>query len=160
RRARAQGPGRQNHVRTGRRGLCPHSCALLSWPDRYAGIRLCRRATRRADQGAGPTGPGDPHRDAGPRQPHGACERARGVDTCADRIRYGRWLAMSVCLVLPLKSLRGGKTRLQAVLREEERAALIQQLLAHTLGEAARFPGVEHTVLVSACEEARTRART
>ena len=67
---------------------------------------------------------------------------------------------MNVCLVLPLKSLRGGKTRLQAVLREQERATLIQQLLAHTLGEAARFPGVEHTVLVSACEEARTRART
>jgi 2-phospho-L-lactate guanylyltransferase len=66
---------------------------------------------------------------------------------------------MSVCLVLPLKSLHEGKTRLAAALRNSERAALIEQLLAHTIEQAAQFPGLGHTLLVSACEQARARAR-
>jgi 2-phospho-L-lactate guanylyltransferase len=66
---------------------------------------------------------------------------------------------MSVCLVLPLKSLREGKTRLAVALRNSERAALIEQLLAHTVEQAAQFPGLGQTLLVSACEEARARAQ-
>ena len=37
---------------------------------------------------------------------------------------------MSVCLVLPLKSLREGKTRLSSALDADQRAALIERLLA------------------------------
>jgi 2-phospho-L-lactate guanylyltransferase len=66
---------------------------------------------------------------------------------------------MSVCLVLPLKSLREGKTRLAVALTNSERAALIEQLLAHTVEQAAQFPGLGRTLLVSACEEARARAQ-
>jgi 2-phospho-L-lactate guanylyltransferase len=67
---------------------------------------------------------------------------------------------MSVCLVLPLKSLSEGKTRLAPVLDADQRAALIDQLLMHTLAQAAHFPGLGHTMLVSACKEARARAKT
>jgi 2-phospho-L-lactate/phosphoenolpyruvate guanylyltransferase len=62
---------------------------------------------------------------------------------------------MSVCLVLPLKSLREGKTRLSSALDAGKRAALIERLLAHVLDQAAVFPGLQHTILVSACEHAR-----
>jgi 2-phospho-L-lactate/phosphoenolpyruvate guanylyltransferase len=65
---------------------------------------------------------------------------------------------MSVCLVLPLKSLREGKTRLSSALDADERAALIERLLAHVLDQAAVFPGLQHTILVSPSEEARARA--
>jgi 2-phospho-L-lactate guanylyltransferase len=65
---------------------------------------------------------------------------------------------MSVCLVLPLKSLRQGKTRLSSVLDPARRAALIERLLAHVLDQAAVFPGLQHTILVSACEAARAHA--
>jgi len=65
---------------------------------------------------------------------------------------------MSVCLVLPLKSLRDGKTRLAAVLDAGQRAALIEELLMHSLDQAAQFPGLRNTVLVSPCEKARARA--
>ena len=66
--------------------------------------------------------------------------------------------AMSVCLVLPLKSLHDGKTRLSSALDADKRAALIERLLAHVLDQAAVFPGLQHTILVSACEQARARA--
>ena len=65
---------------------------------------------------------------------------------------------MSTCLVLPLKSLRDGKTRLAGVLAASERAALISGLLEHVLEQAAQFPGLEQTILVSACAEARACA--
>jgi len=65
---------------------------------------------------------------------------------------------MSICLVLPLKSLRDGKTRLAGVLETSERAALISGLLEHVLDQAAQFPGLEQTILVSACAEARACA--
>jgi 2-phospho-L-lactate guanylyltransferase len=65
---------------------------------------------------------------------------------------------MSICLVLPLKSLRDGKTRLAGVLEGSERAALIGSLLEHVLQQAAQFPGLEQTILVSACAEARACA--
>ncbi len=65
---------------------------------------------------------------------------------------------MSVCLVLPLKSLREGKTRLAVALSDSERTALIEQLLAHTVQQAAQFPGLAHTLLVSGCKETRARA--
>jgi len=65
---------------------------------------------------------------------------------------------MSVCLVLPLKSLHEGKTRLSSTLDAGERSALIGRLLAHVLDQAAVFPGLQNTILVSACEDARARA--
>ena len=65
---------------------------------------------------------------------------------------------MSVCLVLPLKSLREGKTRLSPALDADQRAALIDRLLIHVLDQAAVFPGLQHTMLVSACGDARARA--
>jgi 2-phospho-L-lactate/phosphoenolpyruvate guanylyltransferase len=67
---------------------------------------------------------------------------------------------MNVCLVLPLKSLRNGKTRLQPVMRDAERFDLIDRLLTHTLAQAAEFPGLAKTVVVTACAEARARARS
>lgn len=65
---------------------------------------------------------------------------------------------MSVCLILPLKSLREGKTRLSPALDAGQRAALIDRLLMHVLDQAAVFPGLQHTMLVSACADARARA--
>jgi 2-phospho-L-lactate guanylyltransferase len=65
---------------------------------------------------------------------------------------------MSLCLVLPLKSLREGKTRLSAVLDEAARAALIERLLAHVLAQATGFPGLQHTFVVSPSAEARAWA--
>lgn len=65
---------------------------------------------------------------------------------------------MSVRLVLPLKSLHDGKTRLAPVLDAAQRAALIDRLLMRTLEQAAQFPGLQNTLLVSACEKARARA--
>jgi 2-phospho-L-lactate/phosphoenolpyruvate guanylyltransferase len=65
---------------------------------------------------------------------------------------------MSVRLVLPLKSLHAGKTRLAQVLDTTQRAALIDRLLTHAFEQAAQFPGLQNTLLVSACEQARARA--
>jgi 2-phospho-L-lactate/phosphoenolpyruvate guanylyltransferase len=65
---------------------------------------------------------------------------------------------MSVRLVLPLKSLHAGKTRLAPVLDAAQRAALIDRLLTHAFEQAAQFPGLQNTLLVTACEKARARA--
>ncbi|MEP6610133.1 MAG: hypothetical protein ABJA83_15870, partial [Burkholderiaceae bacterium] len=59
-----------------------------------------------------------------------------------------------------MKSLRDGKSRLAPALNPVERRALIEHLLARTLRQAAQFPGLERTVLVSACEDARARAKS
>lgn len=66
---------------------------------------------------------------------------------------------MSICLVLPLKSLREGKTRLSTVLDEAARAALIERLLTHVLAQAAGFPGLQHTFVVSPSADARAWAQ-
>ncbi|MEO8628118.1 MAG: 2-phospho-L-lactate guanylyltransferase [Betaproteobacteria bacterium] len=67
---------------------------------------------------------------------------------------------MSVWLVVPVKSLRDGKSRLAPALNAAERRALIEHLLARTLQQAAQFPGLDRTLLVSACEDARARAKS
>jgi 2-phospho-L-lactate guanylyltransferase len=61
---------------------------------------------------------------------------------------------MSLWLVVPVKSLRDGKSRLAPALSVAERRAFNQWLLVRTLRQAALFPGLERTLLVSACEEA------
>ncbi|HTT37163.1 MAG TPA: 2-phospho-L-lactate guanylyltransferase [Burkholderiales bacterium] len=66
---------------------------------------------------------------------------------------------MSLWLVVPVKSLREGKSRLASALEPGRRAALVEQLLVHTLDQAAQFPGLQRTLVVSACEQARGLAR-
>ena len=61
---------------------------------------------------------------------------------------------MRLWLVVPVKSLRDGKSRLAPVLSVAERRAFNEWLLVRTLQQAALFPGLERTLLVSACEEA------
>jgi 2-phospho-L-lactate guanylyltransferase len=65
---------------------------------------------------------------------------------------------MSVWLVVPVRSLRDGKRRLAPALATMQRSAFIERLLARTLEQASQFPGLERTLLVSPCEEARARA--
>jgi len=66
---------------------------------------------------------------------------------------------MSLWLVVPVKSLREGKSRLASALEPGRRAALVEQLLVHTLDQAAQFPGLQRTLVVSACDQARRLAR-
>jgi 2-phospho-L-lactate guanylyltransferase len=61
---------------------------------------------------------------------------------------------MRLWLVVPVKSLRDGKSRLAPALSVAERRAFNEWLLVRTLRQAALFPGLERTLLVSACEEA------
>lgn len=65
---------------------------------------------------------------------------------------------MSDWLVVPVKSLREGKTRLANVLAPAQRCALMDQLLVHVLAQAAEYPGLDKTVIVSGCDETRARA--
>lgn len=65
---------------------------------------------------------------------------------------------MSDWLVVPVKSVREGKTRLANVLAPTQRRALMEQLLAHILAQAAQYPGLDKTVIVSRCGETRSRA--
>ncbi len=65
---------------------------------------------------------------------------------------------MNTWLVIPVKSLRDGKTRLAAALDPVQRRAFVDRLLVHTLKQAAAFPGLDRTLVVSPCSETRTRA--
>lgn len=65
---------------------------------------------------------------------------------------------MRVCLVLPIRSLREGKTRLASVLDAQARESLIVGMLHHVLQQAARFPGLQYTLVVSPCADARAYA--
>jgi 2-phospho-L-lactate guanylyltransferase len=65
---------------------------------------------------------------------------------------------VSLLLVVPVKSLRHGKSRLAPALDAQQRRAFVERLLVRTLERAARFPGLERTLVVSACSEARARA--
>lgn len=65
---------------------------------------------------------------------------------------------MSLWLVVPVRSLRDGKSRLAPALEAQQRRAFVEWLLVRTLEQAAQFPGLEHTLVVSACDEARARA--
>jgi 2-phospho-L-lactate/phosphoenolpyruvate guanylyltransferase len=66
---------------------------------------------------------------------------------------------VSVWLVLPIKSLRHGKTRLASALDPHERAALLRRLFVHALDRAAEFPGASRTLVATGCPEAEAVAR-
>jgi 2-phospho-L-lactate/phosphoenolpyruvate guanylyltransferase len=61
---------------------------------------------------------------------------------------------MSLWLIVPVKSLADGKSRLARALGPEERRELNERLLAHTLDVACVFPGVQRTLVVSRCADA------
>jgi 2-phospho-L-lactate guanylyltransferase len=65
---------------------------------------------------------------------------------------------MSIWLVVPVKSLRDGKSRLAPSLEPSERSVLVERLLLRTLEQARQFPGLARTLVVSACEETRALA--
>lgn len=54
---------------------------------------------------------------------------------------------MTVCVIVPVRSLAGGKRRLAGILDEADRAALNERFLVHALDLAAALPGP--TMLVS-----------
>jgi 2-phospho-L-lactate guanylyltransferase len=54
-------------------------------------------------------------------------------------------------LLIPVKSLSGGKSRLARVLGAAGRRALNEQLLHRMLKVATRFPGMRRTTVVSRC---------
>jgi len=65
---------------------------------------------------------------------------------------------VTVRLVLPVKSLRTGKTRLSPVLTPAQRVQVVEALIVHVIEQAAVFPGLDNTWIVSACDEVRTLA--
>ena len=66
---------------------------------------------------------------------------------------------MSLWLVVPVRSLGDGKSRLAPALDAKQRRGFVERLLVRTLERAAKFPGLERTLVVSACNEARGLAR-
>jgi len=65
---------------------------------------------------------------------------------------------MKPWLVLPMKSLREGKSRLATALDARQRHELLEHLLLRVLERAAEFPGLGQTLLVSGCAQTRARA--
>ena len=65
----------------------------------------------------------------------------------------------SVRLIIPVKPLDAGKSRLGGVLGPEERRTLNLRFLDHVLSVASEFPGVDRTTVVSADEEILSEAR-
>jgi 2-phospho-L-lactate guanylyltransferase len=63
-------------------------------------------------------------------------------------------------VLIPIRGLPAGKSRLSTVLSREERAALNELLLRHVLAGAAAEVGRERTVVISACDEALRTARS
>lgn len=57
-------------------------------------------------------------------------------------------------LIVPVKSLSGGKSRLADVLGPTQRRLLNRRFLDHVLAAAAEFPGADSTVVVSGDAEA------
>ena len=60
---------------------------------------------------------------------------------------------LGLWMVVPVRSLRDGKRRLAPALDVVHRSELVQWLLAHTLDQAAQFPGLSRTLVVTACLE-------
>lgn len=54
---------------------------------------------------------------------------------------------MTICTIVPVRSLADGKRRLAGVMEDAQRAALNERFLVHALGLAAALPGP--TILVS-----------
>jgi len=61
-------------------------------------------------------------------------------------------------LVLPMKALREGKSRLACVLDPRQRHQLLEHLMLRVLERAAEFPGLGQTLLVSGCAQTLARA--
>lgn len=59
---------------------------------------------------------------------------------------------MTPWLLIPVKSLHTGKSRLRAVLADDARLALNELFLRRMLEAARRFPGRERTAVISDCE--------
>jgi 2-phospho-L-lactate guanylyltransferase len=66
---------------------------------------------------------------------------------------------MALWAIVPVKPLRRGKSRLSSILSEDERAALNQYLLAHTLDTLKDTPEIEHVLVVSRDPSALALAR-
>jgi 2-phospho-L-lactate guanylyltransferase len=62
-------------------------------------------------------------------------------------------------LVLPFKSIEHGKSRLASHLSASARSELNRELLARSLALAARYPGIERTLVVSRCAEVLALSR-
>lgn len=60
---------------------------------------------------------------------------------------------MGLWMVVPVRSLRDGKRRLAPLLDVAQRAALVRWLLDHTLEQAAEFPGISRTLVVTSCAD-------
>lgn len=58
-------------------------------------------------------------------------------------------MTRSLKLIIPVKPLRVGKSRLGGVLAPAERRALNRRFLDHVLSVAAEFPGADRTTVVS-----------
>lgn len=67
---------------------------------------------------------------------------------------------MNFWAIVPVKPLRRGKSRLAWVLSEEERTALNQYLLAHTLDTLKTIPEIEHILVISRDPGALALARS
>jgi 2-phospho-L-lactate/phosphoenolpyruvate guanylyltransferase len=65
---------------------------------------------------------------------------------------------MSLWLVVPVRSLRDGKSRLAPALDAHQRRGFVERLLVRTLKRATEFHGLERTLVISACNEARALA--
>jgi 2-phospho-L-lactate/phosphoenolpyruvate guanylyltransferase len=66
---------------------------------------------------------------------------------------------MSLWAIVPVKTLRRGKSRLAGVLTEDERKHLIQTLLTNTLRTLATVPDISQTLVVSSDSAALAMAR-
>ena len=66
---------------------------------------------------------------------------------------------MTFWAIVPVKPLRGGKTRLAKVLTQNERADLNRRLLAHTVDTLAAIPEIEHILVISRDQAALALAR-
>ncbi len=66
---------------------------------------------------------------------------------------------MTLWAIVPVKPLKRGKSRLAGVLSQDERAALNQYLLAHTLDTLRATPEIEHVLVVSRDPAALALAR-
>ncbi len=66
---------------------------------------------------------------------------------------------MSLSVIIPVKSLHKGKSRLSALLSPEERYSLNKYLLNRTLGVARQLVSQENLIVVSSCKETLEFAR-
>jgi len=66
---------------------------------------------------------------------------------------------MSLWLLLPVKPLTRGKSRLAGILGAKQRRALNERLVLRTIDVARAFLGSDSTILVSGCDDALALAR-